>query len=135
MTGVEILVMNQIVVDTRFDLMSAGGMFGIAFGLFILGGLIASLLYDDWWYMRSLIFAGIIFGIVFGLIVGFCDGIPTEYETHYKVVISDEVFMNEFLERYEILDQEGKIYTVREREGVEDDNGTVKEGKRNPKRD
>lgn len=46
---------------------------------------------------------------------------PIEYETHYKVTISDEVFMNDFLERYEIVDQEGKIYTVRE-VGVKDGN-------------
>lgn len=39
---------------------------------------------------------------------------PTAYETHYKVLISDEVSMNEFLEQYEIIDQEGKIFTVRE---------------------
>lgn len=44
---------------------------------------------------------------------------PIEYETRYKITISDEVSMNDFLERYEILDQEGKIYTVRE-VGVED---------------
>jgi hypothetical protein len=34
----------------------------------------------------------------------------------YKVTIDDSVSMNEFLDKYEILDQEGKIYTVRERE-------------------
>ena len=32
----------------------------------------------------------------------------------YKVTIDDSVSMNEFLEKYEILDQEGKIYTVKE---------------------
>jgi hypothetical protein len=34
----------------------------------------------------------------------------------YKVTIDDSVPMNEFLDKYEILDQEGKIYTVKERE-------------------
>lgn len=34
----------------------------------------------------------------------------------YKVTIDDSVSMNEFLYKYEILDQEGKIYTVKERE-------------------
>lgn len=33
----------------------------------------------------------------------------------YKVTIDDSVSMNEFLGKYEILDQEGKIYTVREK--------------------
>ena len=34
----------------------------------------------------------------------------------YKVAIDNSVPMNEFLDKYEILDQEGKIYTVKERE-------------------
>lgn len=40
--------------------------------------------------------------------------LPKEYETRYKVIISDEVSMNDFTTRYKIIDQEGKIYTVRE---------------------
>ena len=36
--------------------------------------------------------------------------------THHMVIISDDVNMNKFLDKYEILDQEGKIYTVKERE-------------------
>jgi hypothetical protein len=34
--------------------------------------------------------------------------------THYKVAISEDVKLVEFLERYEILDTEGEIYTIRE---------------------
>lgn len=37
-------------------------------------------------------------------------------DTKYQVIISEDVNFSEFMERYEILDQEGKIYTVRERE-------------------
>lgn len=33
----------------------------------------------------------------------------------YKVTIDDSVSMNEFLDKYEIIDQEGKIYTVKEK--------------------
>ena len=33
----------------------------------------------------------------------------------YKVTIDDSVSMNEFLDKYEILDQEGKIYTIKEK--------------------
>ena len=36
--------------------------------------------------------------------------------TELKVTIDDSVSMNEFLDKYEILDQEGKIYTVKEKE-------------------
>lgn len=34
--------------------------------------------------------------------------------TRYKVTISEDVKLVEFLERYEILDTEGEIYTIRE---------------------
>lgn len=34
----------------------------------------------------------------------------------YKVTIDNSVSMNEFLDKYEILDREGKIYTVKEKE-------------------
>ena len=33
----------------------------------------------------------------------------------YKVTIDDSVSMNEFLDKYEIINQEGKIYTVKEK--------------------
>ena len=34
----------------------------------------------------------------------------------YKVTIDDSVSMNEFLDKYEIIDQEGKIYTGKDSE-------------------
>ena len=40
---------------------------------------------------------------------------PTKYETRYKVTIYYDMLMNDFLEKYEIASQDGKIYTVRER--------------------
>ena len=40
---------------------------------------------------------------------------PTgKYE--YKVTIDDSVSMNEFQEKYEIIEVEGKIYTIKEKE-------------------
>lgn len=37
------------------------------------------------------------------------------YETHYDVIISDEVSLVEFNEKYEVIEIRGKIYEVRER--------------------
>lgn len=57
--------------------------------------------------------------IVLGTLVFLDDNTSTlkEYShIEYKVTIDDSVSMNEFLDKYEILDQEGKIYTVKERE-------------------
>ena len=38
-----------------------------------------------------------------------------EYETVYDIIIGDEVSFNDFNEHYEIIDQNGNIYTVREK--------------------
>lgn len=66
---------------------------------------------------NDLIF-GIVIGIFSGIVVGFLAGhesIPVEYETRYDVTISEDVSLIEFEEKYEIIDQNGKIYTVREK--------------------
>ena len=58
--------------------------------------------------------------ITFGLATGFAIvaislGVSADPEhTQYKVTISEDVKLVEFLERYEILDTEGEIYTMRE---------------------
>lgn len=58
------------------------------------------------------LFVGIIVGFIAAVTVGI---VEIEYYPTYKVTISDEVSMNEFMDKYEILEQEGKIYTVKER--------------------
>lgn len=60
----------------------------------------------------------IIFGIVLYCIDWICGCIikvPTGEYT-YKVTISDEVNFVEFNNKYEIIDQEGLIYTIKEKE-------------------
>jgi hypothetical protein len=69
----------------------------------------------EWLIIPIILFVGVIGGIIIGAAFGDIAGTPTAYETHYKVTIDDSVSMNEFLDKYEILDQEGKIYTVKER--------------------
>ena len=54
-------------------------------------------------------------GCAFGYIIGMSTGKPTDYETHYKVLISDEVSMNEFYNKYEIIEQDGKIFEIKEK--------------------
>lgn len=59
---------------------------------------------------------------VIGFFLGIAGGVATEHETdkldyiEYQVTVSNEVNFNEFLEKYEILGQEGKIYTIKEGE-------------------
>ena len=117
MSGVEVLAVERVAVAFGFD-WSAFIFLGLVLGLlFSLISLVIAMTLDcsD---LSSGAFA------VLGVLVGWAlaallasisiSGPPTEFESHCKVTISDEVLMNEFLERYEIIDQEDRIFTVRE---------------------
>lgn len=112
MTGVEILATQEVVIDYIFDWQIY--FIVLAVSIIFVGILSIISLYPD-------VIIGITVGCITGALIGLLVGLipanmttPSEYETRYKVIISDEVSMNEFLARYEIIDQEGKIYTVRE---------------------
>lgn len=52
------------------------------------------------------------------LAVGMLGDIENKNSVHhieYKVTIDESVSMTEFMDKYDIIDQEGKIYTVKER--------------------
>ena len=99
MEGVEILAIGQIGVGSGFNWLMAiiagflCGAIAFAFGLINNDTIIA-------------IVIGLFAAILAGLFVGLADVIPTHYVPTYKVIISDEVSMNEFTERYEILEQD-----------------------------
>ena len=40
--------------------------------------------------------------------------VPVYDHTEYKVIVDETVNMNEFFEKYELVDQEGKIYIVKD---------------------
>lgn len=71
-------------------------------------------------------FLGGILGFIFGIFLLIFIFPITAHTTdtinyiEYKAIISDEVNFNEFNDKYEILGQEGKIYTIRERNKVEE---------------
>lgn len=116
MNGVEVLTSNEVVIETLFNWKTFGIAFGGILALSIFVGFGFSLIDDiDWVGLKIGIIVGLLFGGFLGVAFGFADGIPVAYETRYKVTVSDEVQMNCFFEKYEVLDQEGKIYTVRER--------------------
>ena len=115
MNGVEILASSEVVIETTFNWAAFLIPFGIVVALFVGIGFLFSWMYNDKWNILIGMILGIAFGCVFGWACGLGFGNPVAYENQYKVIISDEVHMNSFLERYEILDQEGKIYTVREK--------------------
>lgn len=117
MNGVEILATERVV--SEYSLCFSWDLF---WGMF-LTALVFSVFIGIICLCAEQIGAGIgaiIIGVVTGTLLSFIGANfaqePTAYKTQYKVTISDEVKMNEFYERYKVIDQEGKIYTVEERE-------------------
>lgn len=115
MTGIEILTSAEVVSETTCngDLACIIGASIIVFCTII--GVILDIKSGE---MECSIL-GFMLGLLAGFI-GFCVtmGItekPTAYETQYKVTISDEVTVSDFYEHYEVIEQDGKIFTVKEK--------------------
>ena len=115
MNGVEILAVEQ--VGTVFKFGWTGFLVVVAIGLLItlVVGITIFLNTKDWTDLIKAVLIGVFISMIFGVTAGDLLNEPTEYTNQYKVTISDEVSMNEFMEKYEIIEQDGKIYTVRER--------------------
>ena len=117
MNGVEILAFEEVACAWESWSWSSFWI-GIAIGLVVslIAGFVAVCQEDS--VGAGLFVFGVIF-IVAGLIIGVTAAKtlvdPIEYETQYKVTIDKTVSMTEFNEKYEVIEQDGKIYTVRER--------------------
>ena len=117
MIGVEILNETQVVAESAFNWIA----FWIVTAVCLVVCLIAYLC-TIWdvevlpWTIAMIgiwMFASAMLGGLFGAIVA---PIPTEYVTEYKVHLENDANMEEFIEKYEIIKQEGKILTIRERD-------------------
>lgn len=116
MEGVQIL--NQFEVATKYTFNWTSGLIWLGIGAAI--GLVIAIVFGltevDWCaffvacvcFIPALSIAGCFLG---GL--GFRK--PVEYETHYEVAINEETSMQEFMDKYEIIETRGSIYTVREK--------------------
>ena len=115
--GLEILSQTEISTATALNPIAFWALTliffaaGVAFCCFELKPITAG----EWAGGIVTVFLVTILGCAFGYILGMSTGEPTDYETHYKVLISDEVPMNEFYEKYEIIEQDGKIFEIKEK--------------------
>ena len=120
MKGVEILSTSQVVAETTFSCMAVIIAVVLTMAVFITLGIYLSIEENDFSYAIFFIIIGVIFSVLTGGITGGITETPTAYETQYKVTIDDSVSMIEFNEKFEVLDQDGKIYLVRERTAGEE---------------
>ena len=107
MDGVTILsVIEPISASEIFATMLFVGAFG---GLFI--GLLFTVIEMDPQYLAVGVTTGLILGLFLGCIFG--GAITDDKSPRYKVTISEEVNFQEFHNTYDIISQEGNIYTVK----------------------
>lgn len=115
MNGVEILSTTQVVTGTTHNFTAAWIVAGIIMIICIAAGIFWAYAENNAGCVAICLLPGIVFAAMgFGITIAGTAS-PAGYETHYKVTISDSVSMLEFDSKYEVLDQEGRIYTVRER--------------------
>ena len=115
MDGVTVLSSFEVVSGYQFHYTA----FSMVFAIFLISGVsIGAGLYKSGEFKWPVILVysciGALFGSMIGIGMGYAFATPSGYETHYKVIVSEEVTMQDFLNKYEILDTEGKMYIVRE---------------------
>ena len=111
MNGVEILSS-----ETIYNTFLPGWCIAIGFVLLIAFVVPLAINIVDGNTIWSLIFIVLMIGSFSVMILSDTENKNSINHIEYKVTIDDSVSMNEFLDKYEILDQEGKIYTVKEKE-------------------
>ena len=106
-----ITILNELVVNNApvgwFAAIAGVALLGVCFWAFI-----TFIGWQEYGYSIAFVILGIICSglIVFGVTI-----INTPPETRYQVLIDESVSMSEFFEKYEIINQEGKIYTIKEK--------------------
>ena len=108
MEGVKILSIGEIGINPVFNWTAAiigGALIGLVFALCV-GASENSI--------GLFVVTFILCALFFGALLGFSVEKYTDTAPTYKVVISDTVSFNEFYDRYKVLEQDGKIFTIME---------------------
>ena len=116
MNGVEILAEKIIYQFNPFNIFF---LLGVALGIPIFIWIIRAAK-EQKCLDASLVIMALILVLMIGLVCGVATMATPLVDREirymeYQVIIDDSVSMNEFLDKYEILGQNGKIYTVKER--------------------
>lgn len=115
MNGVEILNSTEVIVESTSNwwlagivwiiVIAASGMigYGLSEGVNSAENTFASCC------------VGALVGLLFWGLTCAMTSTPVVHETQYEITIDDSVSMKEFIDKYEIIEQRGEIYVVREK--------------------
>ena len=112
MEGIEVLSKTEI-LDTPGIAVS---LFAFSFFAIIITLSLTILFFYEKNKKNSIIFVSLSWLLFIVLLISLYMTDKPTGEYTYKVTIHDSVSMNEFNERYEIIEVEGKIYTIKEKE-------------------
>lgn len=115
MKGVEIITSTQVVTEMTSNAVVTWISFGITLFIMLAIGIFWAVKEKSVVFFLVCLMIGLPTSCMTGSIAAGITTEPTAYETHYKVTVDESVGLSEFTSYYEILDQEGKIYIVRER--------------------
>ena len=111
MDGINILYQEPVYKTIE----TYNNIFIILFGVFCLS-LLCGAIFILCLSGKGVIISGIICVLCFFLILIYDSNAPKELDYYkYKATIDDSVTMKEFLSKYDIIEQEGEIYTIVER--------------------
>ena len=105
-----ITILNQFVVDNA----PVGWFAIICGGVLLLVCLWAMFKFIGWNEIGYVSVFIILAFVCAGMTAVGIDVVAKPPETRYQILIDESVSMTEFFEKYEIIEQEGKIYTVKE---------------------
>lgn len=115
MQGVEILTSTQVVTEYAVNWTGFWIVFVVTFGIGLIIGIKIAIDEYDWSCIIPICGVTLVLGLYLGSLVGDLFKYPVKYTIQHQVTISDEVSMTEFYEHYTVIDQDGKIFTVREK--------------------
>jgi hypothetical protein len=114
MNGVEILSSTVVVTETTSNLWLAGTVWILVIVACGVIGYISSE-HDKCEATLTGCLVGAFLGILLWLAINAITSTPVAQEVQYEITIDDSVSMTELTNKYEIIEQRGKIYVVREK--------------------
>lgn len=113
--GITVLHSYEVVTKTAFSW--PGFWVGLIIGVVV--SLLLSFILEN--ELSDFLVRFCIYGVLFGGFLGVIGGHaicpkPVEYESRWEVIVNETVSMNEFYNRYEVVEQRGEIYVIREKE-------------------